>query len=268
MKYNDPAHERLVCIEQQATAHYWDTVWADTDFKNLASYSSAFQWIPDTTKKYLPKGTRILEGGCGQGITVHTLSQAGFDVYGVDTALATIHQLKSRAPHLNVSTADINHLPFENDFFDGYWSLGVIEHNYEGYGLALQEMARVIKPGGYLFLTVPAMSALRRWKAKWGVYPAFKPDKGTRDNFYQFILSPLKLKDDLQNLGFTIVSKQFRDGFKGLKDEVPALKPLWSYLKKSQSVFSRAFKAVITHTASPWAGHIVLLVARKEITKN
>ena len=75
--------------------------------------------------------------------------------------------LKSKAevPDLNIETGDITNLVFGNSEFDGYWSLGVVEHLESGAGKAFDEMARVIKENGYLFITFPHMSKLRKIKA-------------------------------------------------------------------------------------------------------
>ena len=44
-----------------------------------------------------------------------------------------------------------------------------IEHFIDGYDAILSEMYRVIKEGGYLFLTVPSMSIIRKVKAALGM---------------------------------------------------------------------------------------------------
>ena len=44
---------------------------------------------------------------------------------------------------------DLDDLPVEDESVDGYWSLGVIEHFYDGYGEILSEMHRVIKRDGF-----------------------------------------------------------------------------------------------------------------------
>ena len=65
---------------------------------------------------------------------------------------------------------DVRNLNFDDGFFDGYWSLGVIEHFYEGYERIIKEVNRVIKRNGFVFLTFPSLSFLRKFKSKWGLY--------------------------------------------------------------------------------------------------
>jgi SAM-dependent methyltransferase len=264
MRYYDARERRLVYIQQPATPDHWDRVWEKTDFDSLAKAAYGFDWVVRATRAYLLKESRILEGGCGQGITVYALQQAGFEVWGVDTAEQTVLRIKKAVPDLRVELGDVEQLRFADEFFDGYWSLGVIEHRYGGYEKMLSEMARVIRPGGYLFLTVPALSWLRRVKAVLHLYPTFDDQKVSVNNFYQFALSPEKLVADLKRHGFVIVTKHFRDGFKGLRDEVPTLRSVWQWLKQNQSFGARLLRAAVDSFAAPWAGHILFVTARRQ----
>lgn len=47
---------------------------------------------------------------------------------------------------------DVRKLQFADGFFDGYWSLGVIEYFWEGYNEIVNEVKRVIKPGMFSVL--------------------------------------------------------------------------------------------------------------------
>ena len=46
-------------------------------------------------------------------------------------------------------------MSFPDNHFDAYLSLGVIEHWEEGPQQAIDEAYRVIKPGGYFFVSTP-----------------------------------------------------------------------------------------------------------------
>lgn len=50
---------------------------------------------------------------------------------------------------------DATSLSFADDSFDMVYSISVIEHIYEKYQQAIQEMIRVLRPGGYLYLSFP-----------------------------------------------------------------------------------------------------------------
>ena len=168
-------------------------------------------------------------------------------------------------PELNVIEADVRKLPFKENFFDGYWSLGVIEHFYEGYNEIAQEMQRVIKPGGYLFLTFPYMSPLRKLKAKLGCYPILSQSKNKPSNFYQFALNPQVTQKHFEQLGFSLVAARPFEGFKGLKEEsFPALKKLLQIVYDNKSFVCRIIDFTLSHIFAPISGHTIILVLRKK----
>ena len=72
--------------------------------------------------------------------------------------------MKRHRPELHPVLGDVRNLPLEDDSVDGYWSLGVIEHLYDGYGDIFREMYRVIRRDGYLFLTFSHMERLELGK--------------------------------------------------------------------------------------------------------
>ncbi|GAI52286.1 unnamed protein product, partial [marine sediment metagenome] len=110
------------------------------------------RFIIGHTKKYLSPGAKVLEGGCGRGNKVYALYQHGYDAYGVDYAEETVKKVNQYAPELKITVDDIRNLNFEDGFFDGYWSLGVIEHFYDGYDAMLREMHRVLSEGAIFSL--------------------------------------------------------------------------------------------------------------------
>ncbi|MCO4755752.1 MAG: methyltransferase domain-containing protein [Bacteriovoracaceae bacterium] len=260
-RYFDASQGRLLYIGSEATNEYWDEHWATDKFEKALKTKSYF--VSRVTKRHLPAGSRILEGGCGQGDKVYTLKQMGYESVGLDFAEATVDQIKAVAPELEIVLGDVRELPFSDDEFDGYWSIGVIEHFYEGYGPILSEMARVIKPGGKLFLTFPAMSRFRRLKSFFNFYNKFEAQESSPKGFYQFALNVDKTTDDLRALGFTVVEEKYFDGLKGFKDELPLIKPLVQKLYDSRNFFARAVKAVFNIIFSWMFGHSVLLVCKK-----
>ncbi|MGR3318584.1 MAG: class I SAM-dependent methyltransferase, partial [Candidatus Anammoxibacter sp.] len=102
-----------------------------------------------------------------------SLHKAGFDAYGVDIAQDTVRTIRKRRPEIKIEIADVRKLPFSDEYFDGYWSLGVIGHFYDGYDKVFHEMRRIIRGGGYLFLSFPHMSFLRNCKVRRNKYLSF-----------------------------------------------------------------------------------------------
>jgi len=205
MKYYDPQNKRLVYIEKKATPDYWDEHWAAGVRKRLRR-SKATTWAtkinrcylnPHTriTRKYLkPEQGPVLEGGCGLGKKVEVLCFCGFQCIGVDYARDTVRAVNEHIPELDIRYGDIRKLDFPDDFFAGYWSIGVIEHLWDGYDRIAEEMERVLKPGGYLFLSFPYMSLYRRMLAKTGFYRKY--ENQSPEDFRQFALNHRKVTDD------------------------------------------------------------------------
>jgi hypothetical protein len=85
------------------------------------------------------------------------------------------------------------------------------------------EMARVIRPGGHLFLSFPYMSPVRRLKARLGLYPSFAGGEEPR-GFYQFALNASIVGLEFENYGFRLRSLKALSGLKGCKDEIAVLR--------------------------------------------
>ncbi|HAV11409.1 MAG TPA: class I SAM-dependent methyltransferase [Candidatus Moranbacteria bacterium] len=263
MKYFDTKNSRLVFLESKSSAGFWDNHWKTEKLKADIERGKDDQFVSRITKKFLPLGSKILEGGCGKGAFVYSLKISGYDAYGIDYAKETIKEINEVMPDLNISLGNVEGLDFSDNFFDGYWSLGVIEHFFDGYDKITKEMTRVIKPGGYLFITFPYISPLRRIKAKLGKYPKFQEKELAMENFYQFALSHKKTSGDFEKLGFSIVYKKPFDGIKGLKDEISQVKPILQRIYDSKNIFIMIFQGLLSRALSPFTSHSILLVFKK-----
>ena len=265
MKYYDPENNRIICVEEDASCSFWDSHWKiDSSIRNkILRRKSTF--VSKNTQVYLrPEDGAILEGGCGKGKNVASLVNNGYRCIGIDYAAETTGLVKKYVPELDIRQGDVRDLPFAEDSFAGYWSLGVIEHYWEGYESIASEMFRVIRNDGYLFLAFPYMSPLRRFKVKSGLYDLWK---GSRpEKFYQFILDSKSVVEDFQKIGFSLIKTVPYDAKKRTKDEISFLKPFlqrlydyegrlaWIYLLRTQ--LSKLFQ--------PVASHCILLILKKQ----
>ncbi len=99
----------------------------------------------------------ILDCGCGDGLYLKTIRELGeynilgFDLNGFSLKLAQGYISEYPAPLIQGSVCE---LPFEDNTFDKIFSTEVIEHIPDDRR-ALQEIYRVLKPGGILIVTVP-----------------------------------------------------------------------------------------------------------------
>jgi SAM-dependent methyltransferase len=94
----------------------------------------------------------VLENGCGVGMYVEHLRQAGGCVYGLEYDFERAVEAGQRNPAI-VNAAGEN-LPYPADSFDLILSHEVLEHVADD-ARAAREMLRVLKPGGRAVIFVP-----------------------------------------------------------------------------------------------------------------
>ncbi len=260
MKFFDQKNHRLVYKSRSATPEFWDECWEDDEFKKTVVGVSSQSFVKKITKKYLQEGSRILEGGCGRGQYVYALQKWGYDSQGLDFAPKTVKKIQELFPELKVTLGDVRSLPFEDNSFDGYWSFGVIEHFYEGFGQIAGEMARVVRPNGFVFVTFPYFSPLRKMKSKFSLYPLFDENNFEKERFYQFALNTTAVKQEFQQYGLTLTQTMPLDGIKGLKDEVTWLRPVLQYIYNSKLFPMKVLRQAINILFQRLSGHSVLLI--------
>lgn len=98
-------------------------------------------------------GLRVLDIGCGTGFVTGALERAGMDAWGIDMHRGALMRARSRIRGPLFSN-DATRLPFFRDF-DVASLFDVIEHLDDDVG-AIQQAATVLKPHGWLVVTVPA----------------------------------------------------------------------------------------------------------------
>ena len=106
-----------------------------------------------------PRGPlAILDVGCGTGGHMLALRRFG-PVAGCDIAPEAVAYARGRGLDEVVHQPDPARLPFADGRFDLACGLDMVEHVDDDTGM-LREMARVVKPGGSVLLTVPAFPSL------------------------------------------------------------------------------------------------------------
>jgi tellurite methyltransferase len=100
---------------------------------------------------------KILDAGCGGGKNLVWFLKNDIEIYGVDRDATPINYLKSMHPNLDENRfvqADVEKLPFTNNFFDHVISSAVLHfaENTHHFNDIMKEVVRVLKPGGSLFI--------------------------------------------------------------------------------------------------------------------
>lgn len=105
----------------------------------------------------LTSGTRILEIGCGEGTFSRWLAgQGAAAVVGADFASTAIARARRgpEMPNLTFEVQDVQRLPYGDADFDLIVSCETLEH-VPNPSHGVFELARVLRPGGTLLLTMP-----------------------------------------------------------------------------------------------------------------
>jgi len=130
-------------------------------------------YLPLIAKTVTTEKIRVLDSGCGNGISVDLLNSAGHTAWGNDASALRKWQWRERVHRDRLVVADTRKLPFPDGFFDVVISSGVLEHigvderGGEAYWVKpradrdaarqqfLAELFRVLKPMGHLYLDFP-----------------------------------------------------------------------------------------------------------------
>ena len=96
---------------------------------------------------------RLLEIGCARGVFLKEMSRLGWEVVGTEISPTVIREGAHRLG-VWLSVQDAGRLAFNDATFDAVVMYHVLEH-LPSADEALSDIARVLKPGGLLLVTVP-----------------------------------------------------------------------------------------------------------------
>jgi SAM-dependent methyltransferase/uncharacterized protein YbaR (Trm112 family) len=106
-------------------------------------------------------GKRLLDIGAGVG-NLWTYVPAGVKGYALDLSAAGVAKAAARFPGLTVSVSVGEFLPYRDGFFDAVIAADTVEHTFSP-ARTLQEIRRVLRPGGVLAASFPIPNSLRKW---------------------------------------------------------------------------------------------------------
>ncbi|MFH0889241.1 MAG: methyltransferase domain-containing protein [Planctomycetota bacterium] len=214
----------------------------------------------------------ILDVGCGVGYFIFDIMKRYPDVNlsfaGLDPVRSNIYWLNYRSQEENKTNligimGGAESLPFMDDSFDMIVTSEVIEHILDKEK-AINQMHRVLKPGGRLFISTPARLAVEFWNNFFWlpqkIKRIFKPRKvsSTEKAPYDEPLTQRQLKRYLQQAGFTI--EQFQQNVLMPHESYFQFFPYWL----SWSIIKTAY--FIENHLKPlfsWAGLHYVVKARK-----
>jgi SAM-dependent methyltransferase len=107
----------------------------------------------------LSSADRVLDVGCGAGANLRLLSDMGLpSVAGLDLNASSIRFCREKGLG-EIEQGDLQHLPFAGESFDLVLATDVLEH-VDDDERAVEEIRRVLRPGGTALITVPAFPSM------------------------------------------------------------------------------------------------------------
>jgi len=159
-------HIGMVETYFDANAQDWSDLYRKAQRVNDLVLAARRDTSVEFLSKGLPPGAKIMDAGCGAGLTALALIQRGFHVHGIDVSQKMLdccaeNLTKSGIPQdcYELSRTDVIRGGFEPETFDGIAALGFLQYQRDEVE-ALRQLLRVLKPGGLLVVTGPSRTRL------------------------------------------------------------------------------------------------------------
>lgn len=181
---------------------------SDSELDRLENKTDIQAVIDQATWAGLKPGMRVLDVGCGPGVTTASLAQcvgASGSVVGVDRSIERIDHAKNKYGRENVEYVCRNFFDDLDDLgtFDFVWIRFVLEYfNRESFQLA-SHVAKSIKPGGLFFMADLDQNCMNHYGMSERLERTFQQlaeSQRAKNNFDPFV--GRKLSTYLYDLGF------------------------------------------------------------------
>lgn len=208
----------------------------------------------------IPPSGRILDIGCGTGEQLRYCRELGFVVTGLEPAASMRAICRQHSPDIPVVDAVATGLPFPDRHFDLVLVIEVMRYLSRDDGMQVyQELARVIKPGGFAFITMVNLYALDGFFFYNAFHRLVRRLRGLAAPIHCEFTTPHQVRTHLKDVGFSQVDCHGR-----------MLGPLRMLYRINAAAGARVARVIERWddrlSAQPWtvpfAGHLVVVGKR------
>ena len=148
----------------------------------------------------IDKADSILDIGSGEGYWTHEFSKISKQTTGIDPDEKAIKDSRSffqKTSNLKFVKAAVEDIPFDQNTFHKVVSVSVIEH-VENQKKALEEISRVLKPGGILSISVDVLNKdnsseeFRNWHQDKYFVTSYLEENELYEMFLEAGINPIK----------------------------------------------------------------------------
>ena len=156
----DKQQSELILDHFESRAVRWQSLYAGRDLNARNIQLRQTHVLKYVDSLGLKKGARVLDLGCGAGLTVVELLKRGYDVAACDVSASMLDLARENCAtagytsNVTFELQSAEDLKLESEWFDLVIAMGLIEY-LEWDRWALQLMHGVLRPGGHLIVTAP-----------------------------------------------------------------------------------------------------------------
>lgn len=202
-----------------APKEYWDSV------SETKQFTTPFQ--AEIFSQYVNNDAQVLDVGCGYGRTLNELYHMGFrKLTGIDFSKGMIERGKRQFPYLDLLVKEEDRIEFPDNHFDAVILFAVLTciPSDEEQRKLLEEIRRVLKPGGILYINdfllnqdERNVSRYERFAKKYGTYGVFELSEGAvlrhhAEEYIKKLTADFALKE-FQQVAFTTMNGHVSKGF-------------------------------------------------------